>query len=76
MKKLLPAALALYTQDGKGAQRQGEGISLAVLVPEGKNLSADQSYLPTLIQGEFVNNFAKDPHRNNMTDWSCYFLIA
>jgi hypothetical protein len=28
-------------------------------VPEGKNLSADQSYIPTLVQGEFVKNFAK-----------------
>ncbi|MDR2193210.1 MAG: hypothetical protein LBP19_01880 [Treponema sp.] len=40
-------------------RRQGYGISLAVLVPEGNSLSADQSYLPTLVQGEFVKNFAK-----------------
>jgi TonB family protein len=42
-----------FTGDG------GSGISLAVLVPEGRGLAADQNYLPTLVQGVFVSDFAK-----------------
>jgi hypothetical protein len=37
----------------------GGKLSLAVLVPEGKSLAAGQSYLPTLVQGVFVSDFAK-----------------
>jgi hypothetical protein len=37
----------------------GRELSLAVLVPEGKSLAADQSYLPALVQGVFVSDFAK-----------------
>ena len=40
---------------GKG----GKGMSVAVLAPEGKGLSAEQNYLPTLVQGVFVADFAK-----------------
>jgi TolB-like protein len=37
----------------------GKGASVAILVPEGKGLSAEQNYLPTLVQGVFVSDFAK-----------------
>jgi TolB-like protein len=37
----------------------GRELSLAVLVPEGKSLAADQAYLPTLVQGVFVSDLAK-----------------
>jgi TolB-like protein len=42
-----------FTGDG------GSGVSLAVLVPESRGLAADQNYLPTLVQGVFVSDFAK-----------------
>jgi TolB-like protein len=37
----------------------GQEMSLAVLVPEGKGLDADQDYLPTMVQGEMVANFTR-----------------
>ncbi|GHT87847.1 hypothetical protein FACS1894137_15610 [Spirochaetia bacterium] len=41
--------------DGDG----GKGTSLAILIPEGKNLSATEAYLPTLVQGVFVTDLSK-----------------
>jgi hypothetical protein len=35
----------------------GEGISLAILPPNGRGLAENQGYLPALVQGEFVSNF-------------------
>jgi TolB-like protein len=37
----------------------GKGMSVAILTPEGKGLSAEQNYLPTLVQGVFVSDFAR-----------------
>jgi hypothetical protein len=48
-----PPSSPYFSGDG------GKGISLAVLVPEGKSLAADQAYLPTLVQGVFVSDLAK-----------------
>jgi len=36
----------------------GKGISLAILVPQALGLTENQSYLPTLVQGEFVSSFS------------------
>ena len=36
----------------------GKGLSLAILAPNGVGLAADQTYLPALVQGEFVSNFS------------------
>jgi predicted small secreted protein len=48
---------------GSGAQpytgNGGKGQSIAVLVPEGRGLSAEEAYLPTLVQGVFVGDFSK-----------------
>jgi TolB-like protein len=56
---LLSAAFALYAQtsyyDGDG----GRGKRLAILVPEGRNLSADEAYLTTLVQSVFVTDLSK-----------------
>jgi TolB-like protein len=41
--------------DGDG----GKGKRLAILVPEGKNLSAAEAYLTTLVQGVFVTDLSK-----------------
>lgn len=41
-----------FTGDG------GKGISIAVLVPDAQGLSANQNYLPTMIQGVLVNNLS------------------
>ena len=41
-----------YSGDG------GKGISLAILAPQANGIAENQSYLPTLIQGEFVSNFS------------------
>jgi TolB-like protein len=49
---------ALVTLPGVFAA-DGSEISLAVLVPEGKGLAADQSYLPDMVQGVFVSGLAK-----------------
>jgi TolB-like protein len=38
---------------------RGGDISLAVLVPEGRGLAADQNYLPAMVQGGFVTGLAK-----------------
>lgn len=37
----------------------GRGMSVAVLVPEGRGLSRDEAYLTTLVQGVFVADIAK-----------------
>ena len=36
----------------------GKGISVAILAPTANGLAQDQSYLPALVQGEFVSNFS------------------
>jgi hypothetical protein len=41
-----------FTGDG------GKGMSIAILAPKSTGLAANQSYLPTLVQGEFVSNFS------------------
>ncbi|MCL1836003.1 MAG: leucine-rich repeat protein [Treponema sp.] len=41
-----------FTGDG------GKGISLAILAPKANGLEKNQSYLPALVQGEFVSNFS------------------
>jgi uncharacterized protein (TIGR02145 family) len=41
-----------YTGDG------GKGISLTIYVPQSIGLTKDQSYIPALVQGEFVGNFS------------------
>jgi TolB-like protein len=48
-----PPRPVYFTGDG------GKGMSLAVLVPEGKGLASDQNYLPTMVQGVFVGDFSK-----------------
>jgi TolB-like protein len=40
-----------YTGDG------GKGMSIAILPLKDSGLTADQNYLPALVQGEFVSNF-------------------
>jgi hypothetical protein len=40
-----------YSSDG------GKGMSLTVLTPEGKGLSTDLDYLPSMLRGVFVDNF-------------------
>jgi len=39
---------------GKG----GKGISLTIYVPQSSGLAKEQSYIPALVQGEFVSNFS------------------
>jgi TolB-like protein len=46
------AASAYWTGNG------GKGKSLAILAPKATGLAENQSYLTTLVQGEFVNNFS------------------
>jgi hypothetical protein len=41
-----------WTGDG------GKGMSLAILAPKATGLDKNQSYLPALVQGEFVSNFS------------------
>jgi TolB-like protein len=36
----------------------GSGMSLAILAPTSTGLAENQSYLPALVQGEFVSNFS------------------
>jgi len=43
---------ANWTGDG------GKGKSLAILAPKATGLEENQSYLPSLVQGEFVSNFS------------------
>ena len=45
-------ASPFFTGDG------GKGMSIAILTPQTTGLAANQSYLPSLVQGEFVSNFA------------------
>jgi len=40
-----------FTGDG------GKGMSIAILAPKASGLAENQSYLPTVVQGEFVSNF-------------------
>jgi hypothetical protein len=35
----------------------GKGMSIAILAPKANGLAENQSYLPALVQGEFVSNF-------------------
>jgi TolB-like protein len=37
----------------------GAGLSIAVLVPEGRSLASGEAYLPTLVQGVLVGDLAK-----------------
>ncbi|MDR2094268.1 MAG: leucine-rich repeat domain-containing protein [Treponema sp.] len=46
-----PEQVALFTGDG------GKGISLAILAPKAQGLDDAQTYIPALVQGEFVSNF-------------------
>jgi hypothetical protein len=46
-----PERAALFTGDG------GKGISLAILAPKAQGLDDTQTYIPALVQGEFVSNF-------------------
>jgi len=41
-----------YTGNG------GKGISLTIYVPQSTGLASDRSYIPALVQGEFVSNFS------------------
>ncbi|WP_461252274.1 hypothetical protein, partial [Treponema sp. R8-4-B8] len=41
-----------FTGDG------GKEISLTIYVPQSTGLAKDQSYIPALVQGEFVSNFS------------------
>jgi TolB-like protein len=36
----------------------GKGMSIAILAPKATGLAENQSYLPALVQGEFVSNFS------------------
>ena len=36
----------------------GKGMSIAILAPQANGLEENQSYLPALVQGEFVSNFS------------------
>ena len=36
----------------------GRGTSITILAPQATGLAKDQSYLPALVQGEFVSNFS------------------
>jgi len=45
-------ASQLFTGDG------GKGRSIAIVAPRSTGLAANQNYLPVLVQGEFVSNFA------------------
>jgi TolB-like protein len=52
------AALPVFGQSywtGNG----GAGLSIAVLVPEGRGLAANEAYLPTMVQGVLVGDFTK-----------------
>jgi len=48
----MPEAVQNYTGDG------AKGISLTIYVPQSTGLAKDQSYIPALVQGEFVSNFS------------------
>jgi len=53
-------------QNGKEAASQpvnwsgdgGKGMSIAILAPKATGIEENQSYLPALVQGEFVSNFS------------------
>ena len=47
-----PQPSPFWTGDG------GSGNSIAILAPKAVNLTANQGYLPDLVQGEFVSNFS------------------
>ncbi|MCL2834737.1 MAG: leucine-rich repeat domain-containing protein [Treponema sp.] len=46
-------ASTYYTGDG------GKGMRLGILVPQGQGLSAEQNYLPAMVQGVLVSNISK-----------------
>jgi len=46
-----PSASPFFTGNG------GKGMSIAILAPKASGLAENQSYLPTVVQGEFVANF-------------------
>jgi tetratricopeptide (TPR) repeat protein len=48
---------AVYAQNYTGTG--GRGVNLAVLSPTPNGLSADQAYLPTMVQGVFVSDLKK-----------------
>jgi len=57
--------LSLFVIIASQAQQQqyytgngGKGISLTIYVPQSTGLAKDQSYIPALVQGEFVSNFS------------------
>jgi TolB-like protein len=49
----VPSAQEYWTGDG------GAGLSIAVLVPEGKGLAAGEDFLPAMAQGVLVGDFTK-----------------
>ena len=56
------ASIVKGTETSSGEVFTGEGgkdLSLAIKVPAGMGLAADQGYLPTLIQGVFVDDVKK-----------------
>ncbi|GBU22309.1 hypothetical protein R80B4_02216 [Fibrobacteres bacterium R8-0-B4] len=62
---LLAAVLAAVGAHTVLAQQQqnftgkgGKGISLTIYVPQSTGLEEGQSYIPALVQGEFVSNFS------------------
>ncbi|MDR0598672.1 MAG: hypothetical protein LBG84_01130, partial [Treponema sp.] len=65
MKKTFAAIMLIVALAGAASGQAywkgngGKGQSVAVLVPEGRGLSADEAYLPTLVQGVFVGDFSK-----------------
>ena len=52
-------AACMAAQAQQAAQNfTGKGISIAILAPTASGLAKNQSYLPALVQGEFVSNFS------------------
>jgi len=61
---LLTAVLLIAARTASAQQQQnftgngGKGISLTIYVPQSTGLAKEQSYIPALVQGEFVSNFS------------------
>jgi len=51
-------AFALHVSAQNYMGDGGKGISLTIYVPQSTGLTKDQSYIPALVQGEFVSNFS------------------
>jgi len=51
-KQAVTTAVQNFTGNG------GKGTSIAILAPKATGLAENQSYLPALVQGEFVSNFS------------------